>query len=188
MGLDDPCTQAVVDVQNALYLRRTVRVNDKQAGDLALHYVDRLGGKRVWPDCARVGCHDIASFHLKEPVHMAAQIAVGDNPTKVALGIGYANHAKALLADHQQGVAHGACRGYQGNAFAAVHEVADLCELCAQFAARMEVAEVFRGEFAVLHHGNCQCIAQRERHGRRDGRHNARATCLAQLRQQDRDV
>ena len=87
-------------------------------------------------DGAGAACHHLAGRHRQKPVHVAAQVAVGHDTDKMALLVGYANHAKALAGHGQQGLAHRPGLVHQRRV--AVHQVADLQQLRPQLAAGME--------------------------------------------------
>ena len=69
-----------------------------------------------------------------------------------------------------------------------MHQVTDLEQFGAQFAAGVEQAEMVGGEGAVLHQGHGEGIAKGQGHGGRGGRHHAGAAGLGGGGQQDSDV
>ena len=73
-----------------------VRRGDQEAGDLAVvHQRQRLAGQRLGADGARIWRHHLARPVQHQPFQMPPEVAVGDDPGQVAVGIGHAHHAEA---------------------------------------------------------------------------------------------
>ena len=78
--------------------------------------------------------------------------------------------------------------GFSGIGVAAVHQVAGVFQQRAEFAARMQHAEVDRGEATALQQRDGERVAQRELHQRGRRRREIVRASLPRLRQHQRDI
>ena len=92
-------------------------------------------------------------------LHLAAQVAVGDDAQEAAVGLGHRGQPQALARHLEEHVLHRGRGAHARDLVALVHEVLHAQELPAELAARVEHGEVVDGEAAPLHEGHGQGVA-----------------------------
>ncbi len=119
---------------------------------------------------------------------MTTQIAVGDDADHMAVAVGDADAAKTLRRHFHQRIGHLGAERLERHGVARMHEVAGVFQHRTQLAARMQHAEIHRGEAAPFQERDRQRIAHRQHHQRRGRGSEIVRTGLARLRQRQRDI
>ncbi len=106
-----------MDMQEAKRCAVALRINNEHTGNLArIHKGDRLFGKRIRRNGLGRFCHDFAGAVIKKAVHMAAQIAVRDNPGKSAGRVCDSDYAKPFWLISRSASAIEVCCATSGKA------------------------------------------------------------------------
>lgn len=104
--------------------------------------------------------HDVGDGPIEQiGIHMAREIAVGENPDERAFGVERAHTAEAGARHHHEHFAQRRILRHQRNFVAAVHDIADANERLAQRAAGMQFAILVGGKSAPFHQRHRQRVA-----------------------------
>ena len=143
------------------------------------------GGDRL-----RVGAHDLRDGAREQPLaHVAAQIAVGDDPDEAPLAVAHADEAETLRGHHRASLRTSASAATtSGIASSRVHDVGDPQQAAAEPPAGVEQLEIVRRKPLALHQRHRQRVAERHRHRRRGGRRQTHRARLGGARQHEHDI
>jgi hypothetical protein len=151
---------------------RPLPLNHEQHRDRTfVHHANRLGGERVGLDRARRRGHDLDRAASEQAVlHMAPQIAIGDDPGQHANPVQHADAAEALGRHLQEDVGHGRVERDQRQCTAAMHQVLDPDQLLAELSPRVQQAELARAKAAAFEQRYRERITERQHDRARCGR------------------
>ncbi|MPM04693.1 hypothetical protein SDC9_50972 [bioreactor metagenome] len=148
--------------------RTPVGINHKQGVDfMTVHQADSLGcgGRHLGGDRG-AGC-DLVGDISEKPVHVSAQVAVGDDTHQHSVAIHHAGDAETMFGHSQDRLRHRDLPADDRNQAARMHHPADGRQPGAQPSAGVEHPELLGTEAAPFHHGNGERVAEGERQGRR---------------------
>src|SRR6185369_3604760 len=163
-SLNQLCSPQIVEMDDSLHF--TILVDHHQRRDLLLlHHIQGCGSKFVRSDRFRRPCHALRGlqvhYFFATLLEQTTQIAIANNTCEF-LACHDGGHPKLLarhLVDH---LLHAGVGRNSGNRVSCMHEGADLGKLLAQFAARMQIREIFFLKALLLCQCNSQRVAKRE--------------------------
>ena len=116
-------------------------------------------------------------------MEVAGEVAVGDDADQPPCPVDDADAAETLLGQHHHRFRHLGAERHDRHLVAAVHDLADMGEVGAKLAARMEGAEMIGREAARLQQRHGQRVADRQLQQRRGGRRQPVRAGLRRARQ-----